>query len=653
MKIIRKIGTVLGLCILGLYITFTILLNPGFQTDNPLTSQAFSHEILSVRYSMLSCFIILLAVCIILNFSALKCGLMTCRKDTFAKMIGAILFAIIQTISIDFYYFNSLIYVIDCPGILLYNVLCLTSYGILFFCIENVCFYFLDKASSTGKAYKVLPDFIQKHIGKFSFIFIMLCWLPWIIAFYPGSIWYDMCYQIEQYYFGNYHLHPIFVTLCMGLCMDIGKNVFASDNIGVFIYILLQSITCAFAFSRVIKFLNALKASKIVLSIVLVFYCFSPIFGAYMQIGTKDVLSCGLYVLFTVQALSICQKLHYAENVLSSKEIAALFITSTLCSLYRKETIILCMVTFGVILFICLKEKLIRLFKDIASVAIGMLTMYIFFDVIVINVFMGVTFNAGTTEGLSIPLQQIARFVYYESDLVAEEEREILDNTFYYGYEGIADHYNPYLSDPIKYNVGNVEELSDLWVSLFMKKPTVYIEATIANSFGYYSIIPALPPTVSGAPTNGTPGSRFEFYINRDPDLENQMVMISYAPAFEKIRSMMSAYAINLRDAPIINLIYSLGFYTWGAIILVIYVWRRKNGDRVKSLIAFIPIILSILVCIASPVNDCLRYFLPVIAILPLMVGWTVATQNNSDRSDENYGQDSRFDSLLQREQNN
>lgn len=611
------------LYVLSVFITFIILFNPNSLLESSYINVFLQGTSPLVRYNMPSCFAVSLVICAILYSNTLFA-----RENRYIRMLGAASFAIIQTISINFYYFHSLIYVLNQPGIIFYNLLCIISYGILFFSIENVCFQLLDKVRLANKIFKGLPDFIEKHIGAFSFAVIMLCWLPWLIIFYPGSMWFDMCYQLEQYYFGNYNLHPVFVTLCMGVCLDIGKHVFLSDNIGVFIYILLQSVICAFAFSRVIKLFKFLNVPDILSYIALAYYSLSPIFGAYMQIGTKDVVSCGLFVLFTVQIVSLCTKLYCRESTLSFREVTTLFVTSTLCSLYRKETIILCTVTLVVLMIICLKERMMQLLKDIASVVAGMLIAYIFFDVVVIKLLLGATFTAGSTEAFSIPLQQIARFVYYESDLIEEEEKDVLDNSFYFGYDGIVDNYNPYLSDPIKYNVGKTESLGRVWLSLFAKKPLVYFEATAANSFGYYSIVPALPSTINGAPTNGTPGSRFEFYINRDADRENQIVMISYAPAFEAWRKRLSSYANNLRNIPVINLIYSLGFYTWGGIILILYLLARQKKNRLKRLIAFLPFILSCCVCIASPVNDCLRYFLPVIANLPIMVGWTVSDKS-------------------------
>lgn len=623
---IKKIIKLIVLYILSIFITFVIEFDPTLLSEGSLISAVFLHGTSCLRYSILSCFVVSLII-----YPILYCSTFSYNKNVSIKVLGAVLFAITQTMSIIFYYFYSVIYTFNHAGIIFYGLLCVAAYGTLFYSIENACFLLFDKMSLTKTILRRGSDSLEKHIGVLSFIFIMLCWLPWLIIYYPGSMWFDMCYQLEQYYFGNYSLHPVFATLCMGVCLDIGKHFFSSDNIGIFIYILLQSTICAFAFSRVIRLFRFLNVPKVLSVIALAYYGISPIFGAYMQIGTKDVVNCGLFVLFTVQIVYLCTKLKRHESTMSFSEVVSLFITSTLCSLYRKEMIILCTVTLAALMIICIKEKVMKLLKRIASVVAGVLIAYVFFDAVVVKLLLGGTFIAGSAEAFSIPLQQVARFVYYEGDLVSEEEKDVLDNCFYYGYDEIAGNYNPYLADPIKYNVWMTEQLGEVWLSLFAKRPLVYFEATVANSFGYYSIIPALPSTVNGAPTNGTPGSRFEFYINRDPDRENQMVMISYVPIFEAWRNRLSAYAYNLRNIPVVNLIYSLGFYTWGGIILILYILKDRKEKGLKRLIAFLPFILGIGVCIASPVNDCLRYFLPVIANLPIMVGWTVSTKSSAE----------------------
>lgn len=579
---------VLSVIVFSCFIVTVMIYDPAYLGEGAYFESIKRYGMEAMRYNLLEiCFCIVIVSAILLyNFK--------CDKYRKLKIFGAACFAVIQTIAIDFYYFYSFIYIFNDIRVVRYNILCLIAYGTLFYGIESICFHILEIHKYKRFNYKLKKvSSFEKHTASLSFFFIMICWLPWLIIFYPGSMWFDMCYQIEQYYFGNYSLHPVFVTLCMGWCLDIGKIVFQSSNIGVFIYILLQTVVCAFAFSRVIRFLKEIKVSIILQVATLFFYGISPVFGAFMQIGTKDVLYCGLITLFTIQVVRLCIRAFNREDYISLREAIVFLCISILCVLYRKEAIIICVIVFFAITILCCKARLFKMVRKNITIFAGTIIAYFLFEVVVVNTILGSgsVFN-GLNDKYSIPVQQVGRFVYYEDDLLDEEDRKYLDSSFSLGYEQVANNYNPYLSDCLRYNWRIDKDFWDIYISLFKRKPLVYLEATIANSYGYYSIIPQLPASIHDAPTNGTPGSRFEFYINRDPDKENEVVQISYIPSLEKARNKLEKYAYGVRKIVIINLIYSLGFYTWIYIIFILFLIKER---KFKYIIAFLPAVLIIL----------------------------------------------------------
>lgn len=442
---------IIFLIIFSCFIVFIIIYDPARLAEGKYFESIKMYGMETMRYNLLGVCLYVVIVAIIL-FKGIRMD-----KYRILKIIGALCFAVIQTISIDFYYFYSFIYILDEMRIVRYNILCLIAYGTLFYGIESICFYILEKFKY--KSIKIckykLIQYFEKHTGGLSFFFIMICWIPWLVIFYPGSMWFDMCYQIEQYYFGNYHLHPVFVTLCMGCCLDIGKIVFQSSNIGVFIYILLQSLVCAFAFSRVILFFKEIKVSVILQVIVLLFYGIYPVFGAFVQIGTKDVLYCGLITLLAIQVVRLCIRTFNREDFFSPREAIMFLCTSILCALYRKEAIIICTILFLVMSILCYRARLFRMLKNMIAIFVCTLIVYFLFEIVVVNIILGSgsVFN-GANDKYSIPIQQVGRFVYYEDDLVEENDKEYFDSAFYLGYEQIPDNYNPYLSDGLRYNWG-------------------------------------------------------------------------------------------------------------------------------------------------------------------------------------------------------
>ena len=92
----------------------------------------------------------------------------------------------------------------------------------------------------------------DKHPFWFSLVFILLCWLIYIIAFYPAIMSPDPSFQILQFFgidnkYSTYvnlidksviitNHHPVIHTLLIGSCVKLGTSLFDSTNIGLFIY---------------------------------------------------------------------------------------------------------------------------------------------------------------------------------------------------------------------------------------------------------------------------------------------------------------------------------------------------------------------------------------------------------------------------------
>lgn len=546
--------------------------------------------------------------------------ILTVQKEKLNKalLFIALAFGCIETISLNFYYFYSFAYNLSDFRVAIFNVLSFLAYSNIAHFAATLFLKIIRKISAynIGQNGKRIKEKLDINIGKVSFLFILICWLPWILAFYPGSLWYDMCYQIEQYYGTmSYNLHPYFVTLIMGWCLDIGKIVFHSDDAGIFIYTLLQTIVCCYAYSKVTVWLWQ-KGQTIISLLALLFFGIYPIFGAYAQYGTKDILVYGLFTLFFLQTIYWYEKLRNGVKP-TVADIIKYALISLLCSLYRHEMIIICCSTILVLLI----WELIRNNKG----AIVGLMVTILMIIAPFKIFNNVIVPQLAGEGgaaaqeLAVPLRQIARFATYHSDWIDEEEYGELQNLFSFNINDISQKYNPYLSDPLvfSYNEDN-NSLWKIYLSFLKKSPTTYIESFISSSYGYYSIVPRVPYTINNAETNGTPGERFSFYINRDPDLDYNLVVVSYSERTARWREKLSNYAYAWRDIPGICLLYSLGFYTWIYILLIYYVLEKRDYDK---LICFFPTFLIICVCLVSPANDYMRYYVCVLTTLYGLLG--------------------------------
>mgnify|MGYP001068729127 CR=1 FL=1 len=82
---------------------------------------------------------------------------------------------------------------------------------------------------------------------------------------------------------------------------------------------------------------------------------------------------------------------------------------------------------------------------------------------------------------------------------------------------------------------------------------------------------------------------------------------------------MLRGIAESVKRIPGVGMIYGTGLYTW--ILLAVFgafVVKKKYHAMVLP----VPLLVSLLVCIASPVNGCQRYMLPILVSLPVLVCW-------------------------------
>ena len=86
---------------------------------------------------------------------------------------------------------------------------------------------------------------------------LLVCWSPFLIAFFPGSVCWDLGEMAAQY-FGLRQIntwHPVFLTGLYGALLSFGR-LFSSDNLGTALYMLLQTLALSYAFARTMELLR-------------------------------------------------------------------------------------------------------------------------------------------------------------------------------------------------------------------------------------------------------------------------------------------------------------------------------------------------------------------------------------------------------------
>lgn len=493
-------------------------------------------------------------------------------------------------------------------------VITIFSFLIMFkiiFEIINYLFDYMDKENKKDNQKKKnkLMQLFDNHPFIFSIVTILLLWLIYIIAFYPGILSPDPSFQLLQYFnidnkYSEYvnlidknviitNHHPVLHTLLLGFFTNIGIKFFSSFNIGLFIYTIFQTIILSSTLSYTIKFMKEINISLKYRKICLLIYSLVPVFPLYALSPVKDVIFGSLIILYII---SIYKFIKFKKQI-KFKDIILEIILMVLITLFRNNGIHVILLSFPFLIFTN-KENL---FKFIL-IFISTILIYFSYSKIILPHFK-IT-NGSIREVLSVPFQQTARYVKEHKKEVTKKEKFIIDKLL--NYDTIDTRYNPKLADPVKnefnkdYTDKDLKNYFDVWFTEFKKHPITYVEATIENTYGYfYPIETNWYVHVKGKKIVNNYG--FDYHFNM----------------LKPIRTILKDFAITFPYIPFIGLIINIGFNSWILLFMLSYmIYKRKY----KDIIYLIPSFILLLVCFVSPANTYFRYALPNIFAMPVMI---------------------------------
>ena len=201
---------------------------------------------------------------------------------------------------------------------------------------------------TSQKERKSIPE---KYRWLIYFIFIFVCWIPVLLAFYPCNISYDGGYQILRYYFfDNLEHHPILMTKLFTTFYVIGLNL-NSPTLGMLLFSLFQMTFMAIAFSYCVKFIEEQTQNKVVRYISLIFYALYPYHQLMSITTTKDVIFSGLFLIYVIYLYKILSEKFNWTNYIFAIFIGILMLLSRNNSIYTLE------VSLPIIVLVLIKQR--------------------------------------------------------------------------------------------------------------------------------------------------------------------------------------------------------------------------------------------------------------------------------------------------------
>lgn len=535
------------------------------------------------------------------------------NKLTITKYILITLFSLFLVFGNSYMLINSWNIVFGSYIMFTISIIAFISY---YYLLYNL-FILLDSFLIKEKKLKIKNQTINKYLKLLeekpfltTLITILIFWSVYIIAFYPTIMAKDPSFQILQFFNipnkydtyvnllnSNVHLtnhHPIIHTLLLGGCIKLGR-FFGSDNFGLFIYSMIQvlalSTTCAYS----IKLLKTSKVNKYLLFILVLIYSLVPMFPLYAMTPVKDTLYTTFIMLYIMWIINYLK--NYKSKKLPLKEIIYIVILMLLIALFRNNGFYVVVLSFIFVIFFSRKNMLIT-----SLILVLFSSTYLFYNNYLLSHY-NIT-QGSIREVLSIPFQQTARLL--KEDDISDKDRNIINKVL--PVKVIKKKYDPTKADFVKNNYNKNATKLDLnnyfkvWFKYLLKKPNVYIEATINNTYGYF-----YPNDI-----------KWYVYTNHFFKVIDTNGIVNYHyNKLSILRSILSSYGIAFIFIPVLGLISNIGINTWLLLIISAYLIDKKEK---KYLIALIPLYLSLLVCVASPVDSYFRYAMPYIFIMPFLI---------------------------------
>jgi hypothetical protein len=556
--------------------------------------------------------VLVVGFCILFYYAFFK------KKRRFlpSAFVVAVLFGLFMVIGASFHYLGNWSFLSANKYQFVLSMLMVAGYTLLFYACLSLMFYWMDEKNSvvqTEDSMHGLRGFYEKHTLLVSALVTFVCWMPMLIIFFPGSLPFDGFRQLDMYFgvspFTNNH--PVLATWIMGLFMQLGQ-LLGSDNYGITLYVWFQSIVCAIIYGLSVSYMRRLKTPFWLQAATILFFGLLPIWGAYAQAEIKDTLFTGIFVLYMLMIVSCLKDTEAFFSKISNHVLFGL-ITVLLC-LLRNESIGIVVFT-GVFLFFAVRKK------NKLWAAGSLLAVIIIYGLFSNALLPALKIPPGSyQEPFSVPLQQTARYVSLHEKDVTEKEKAAIDAVL--DYSQIKKSYDPTLSDPIK-NIVRVTATKEqwktyfsVWYKMFFKHPATYIQATLHNSYGYFY-----------------PDSKIQRRMLFNYVIETNHVNTGYFDfATEKnnigMRKTVEDFGNLAWNVPGVSLLYSTAVYTWILIILFTMLLRKK---KLKAMVALVPLIVKLIFNFASPTN-LVRYVLPIMAALPLLIAWTMyQTRNNGE----------------------
>lgn len=456
---------------------------------------------------------------------------------------------------------------------------------------------------------KTLPSG-KKSKFVFSSAFLCLSGIYLIYLFfvvYPGSVTSDSVWQIDQIIENSYtNHHPFWHTMSIKLCMSIGYALFGTSNAAAATFSVVQSVAMAACFAYAIVTLYQYRVPKIWVWLVFFTFAFLPTHIAYSATMWKDVPFGGAVLILVVSMFRVIRGIGKSRRFNH-----IMLLVGGIGSGILRTNGWYAMIAAFIVLVLFFRNRCKELLRPwvICLIAGWLLTGPVL-------AFLGI-YNENFIEGLSVPLQQVARVITNGGELT-EEEYEFLDSIL--NVDEVPELYDEHCVDPIKdairlknyhHFLRNKGEFMRIWVQIGLRYPWEYVEAWVEETKGYW---------------NGG----YDYYIYAQYVSENGIGMYMVEQD-NLIHDLVKAYQKFTRETVFFEPLQSIGLHVW---ILSMLCFFNLIHNRREFLLTVPVLAVVFTLWLTTPVFAEFRYAYSVFTTVPFIGAVSLFEKNEEQYVD-------------------
>lgn len=505
------------------------------------------------------------------------------------------------------------------------------------------------------RAARLVLGAFDRHPFAAPALVLALCWLPVLIGYAPALFMWDTNTQILQWFGLPNHIsssvdlldssvlltqhHPPLHTALVGLCVQAGISLAGSENLGIFIYAVLQWVVDILAISWAFRIAQIVGAPRAPRFVALGFIALVPAYSNYSVLVTKDVLFASALLLFAIELvyLVFCAA-SFDGRIAFSRRHAVLLVAGALGTALLRSGMVVAVAGGALAATLLLWRMQRRLAREglrpVSARSLLRIPLIALALVIAVNLLLArVVYPAlaitpsSRREALSIPMQQVARFMRDRPDAVQPEDLRAIDRVL--DAPSLVRLYDPSKSDPVKATYKEQTSSDDLsafwqtWARLFARDPGCFISATAANYYGYFYPAHAMSWSYTSYFSSLVMANAETNLIYSDIASYFSFHQLDH-PLVRALDGLCSGYRLLFQRLPFLTLTMQAALYDWALVLLTAYAVRRR---RSHAAVFLVPAWIVLLIALVGPCNATtyFRYAYPVALLVPFLALITMA----------------------------